>query len=85
MDVDGCRIGGRKVIDLASLAALRRRAYLSQQELADRAGVSKASVFKLEAGTVRRPHGRTVRAIAAALGVDPLDVDEFRAAVERER
>lgn len=64
------------------LAQLRRRAVLSQTELAERAGVSKATIVKLEGGSVRRPHPRTVRALSAVLGVEPREVDEFRHAVD---
>ena len=52
-------------------APLRLRAWrayraLTQQELADRAGVSRRTVVALEAGS-QRPHPATVRALAAAL------------------
>jgi hypothetical protein len=52
---------------IAELATLRRRVPLTQGELAAAAGVS--------VGTVRP---RVIRALAAALGVDPAVVAEFR-------
>jgi transcriptional regulator with XRE-family HTH domain len=60
----------------------RRRRALSQQELADRAGVSKLTVGRIErAEFTGVPQGSTTRKIAAALGVSPEwllfgDVDE---------
>jgi len=56
----------------------RLRTGLTQEELADRAGVSVRGLRKLEAGEVRRPRPRTVRAIASALGVGPAEWDAFR-------
>ncbi len=43
---------------------------LTQQELADRAGVSRRTVAAIEAGEVR-PHPATIRALAAALKAKP--------------
>jgi transcriptional regulator with XRE-family HTH domain len=44
--------------------------FLSQGELARRAGIHAVTVARLEAGT-SVPSMRTVRAIAAALGIEP--------------
>ncbi len=52
------------------LRLFRLRAGLTQQELADRAGVSRRTVVGLEAGS-HRPHSATVRALAAALDAAP--------------
>lgn len=53
------------------LKAARRRAVLSQAELAARAGVPRLTVARWETGKLQRdPHARTVRKVAAALGVD---------------
>ena len=49
----------------------RRRRALSQAELAARAGVTKATVVNLEQPGRRTPHPRTVRKLAAALGIEP--------------
>jgi transcriptional regulator with XRE-family HTH domain len=53
----------------------RERATLSQEELKDRSGVSRATIADLEAGN-RGAQPRTVRRLAAALGVEPPDLYE---------
>ena len=59
------------------LRELRRNAGLSQVGLAERAGVAPATIVRIEQGMARRPHPKTRKAIAGALGVDVLDVVEF--------
>ena len=62
------------VTDDASLAgrlrALREAAGLSQEELAERAGLSSHAISALERGTRTRPYPHTVRALCDALGAD---------------
>lgn len=56
-------------IDLgATLRALRRRADLSQRELAERAGVPASTVSRVESGTAGDPRFRTVERLVAAAG-----------------
>jgi transcriptional regulator with XRE-family HTH domain len=52
------------------LRAWRDYRVMTQQELADRAGVSRRTVAAIESGKVR-PHPSTVRALAAALQLTP--------------
>jgi DNA-binding XRE family transcriptional regulator len=52
------------------LKVLRNRAVLSQQDLADRAGVAKRTIVNLEVGRTTA-HPSTVRKLADALGVEP--------------
>jgi transcriptional regulator with XRE-family HTH domain len=52
------------------LKALRIEQALTQEELADRAGVSTNTVARLERNETE-PHMPTVRKLAAALGVEP--------------
>jgi DNA-binding SARP family transcriptional activator/tetratricopeptide (TPR) repeat protein/DNA-binding XRE family transcriptional regulator len=57
-----------------SLAVLlqghRRRARLSQRELAERAGLSLTTIRDLEQGRTRQPQPPSLRALATALGLD---------------
>ena len=56
-----------------NLRRLRLDQFLSQAELARRAGLHALTITRLEAGTTA-PSTRTVRALAAALGVQPRDL-----------
>jgi transcriptional regulator with XRE-family HTH domain len=56
-----------------SLRRLRVDRFLSQRELARRAGLHPVTLTRLEAGAVG-PSTRSVRALAAALGVEPRDL-----------
>ena len=60
------------------LAALRRRVPWTQRELAAAAGVSLGTVRNLEQGAYPTAQPRVIRALAAALGVAPAAVAEFR-------
>jgi transcriptional regulator with XRE-family HTH domain len=53
-----------------NLRRLRLERFLSQGELARRAGLHAVTLTRLEAGTTD-PSTRTVRALAEALGVEP--------------
>ena len=53
-----------------NLRRLRLEGFLSQAELARRAGLHALTVTRLEAGATA-PSTRTVRALAVALGVEP--------------
>ena len=57
------------------LRELRDRASLSQEELAERAGVSRATIADLELGK-RSPQPKTRRKLAEALGVEPHQLGE---------
>lgn len=65
--------------------ALRRERELrgySLRELAERSGVTQDNIWKIEHGKTRRPHGRTLRRLADALGIEPRELmhDPGRAA-----
>jgi transcriptional regulator with XRE-family HTH domain len=59
------------------LRSMRRAASLSQEELAQRAGISVKAIGALERGERLRPYPNTVRALAVALGLS----EEGRAAL----
>ena len=69
---------GIEAAGVARLAQLRRRVPWTQRELAAAAGVAVGTVRAIEQG--RRPavRPRVIRALAAALGVAPAAVAEFR-------
>jgi transcriptional regulator with XRE-family HTH domain len=51
----------------------RERALLTQQELAERAGVGLTTLNRIE-NDHAEPHFRTIRKIAKALGIDAKDL-----------
>jgi transcriptional regulator with XRE-family HTH domain len=55
------------------LKAIRTRRLLTQEELAERAGVSAATVVNVERNK-QEPHFRTIRKLAKALNVDPTEL-----------
>ena len=55
---------------MTELRALRQGRFLTQGELAERSGLTVATISRLENGR-RRPHLSTVRRLAEALGVRP--------------
>jgi transcriptional regulator with XRE-family HTH domain len=58
---------------MPTIKELREKQYLSIGELAKRAGVSRTVIYSIESGK-HKPIRRTVRALAAALGVEPADI-----------
>jgi predicted ATPase/DNA-binding CsgD family transcriptional regulator/transcriptional regulator with XRE-family HTH domain len=59
------------------LRALREAAGLTQEELAERAGLTAGGEGALERGDRRRPYSHTVRALATALGLSEAAGAEF--------
>ncbi|TWF74157.1 tetratricopeptide repeat protein [Pseudonocardia hierapolitana] len=53
----------------ASLRAWRERALLTQEQLAERSGISVRSIRRLEAGGAARPRSSSLELLAAALGL----------------
>src|SRR5919202_6787844 len=63
-----CACMGDGVLNFAALLQRHRQAAgLSQEELAERAGLSRRGISDLERGVRRLPHPVTVRRLAAAL------------------
>jgi DNA-binding SARP family transcriptional activator len=67
------------------LRAHRRRAGVTQRQLADRAGMSAGAIRDLEQGRTRSPKRESVQAIATALGLSGPDVEHLHAAAEAHR
>ena len=61
------------MVKLTRLRVIRERKALTQQELADLAGVSRVTVVRAESGK-DEPFPRTVRKLAGALKVKPADL-----------
>jgi transcriptional regulator with XRE-family HTH domain len=59
----------RMEVNVAKLKELRRLRAMSQQELADAAGVGRNTISRIERGETGA-HGRTLRRVAGVLGVD---------------
>jgi transcriptional regulator with XRE-family HTH domain len=59
------------------LRALRKRALLTQEQLAERSGVAISTVIRIERNQVE-PQGRTIRKLAEALGVEPHELVKER-------
>ena len=57
-------------MDLPYLRNLRRRAVMSQEQLAEKSGVARDTISKLETGR-RKAYPVTVRKLAAGLDVAP--------------
>ncbi len=57
-----------------NLREARRRAALTQGELADKAGVGITTIVRIETGEITEPRVSTLRKLARALGVEPRDL-----------
>ncbi len=57
-------------MDLPHLRGLRQRAVLSQEQLAEKSGVARDTISKLETGQ-RKAYPSTIRKLAAGLEVKP--------------
>jgi len=64
--------GGNVKQQIPNLAGWRERQYLSQSELARRAGISNVTVWRIEHGEAVTH--RTIRRIADALGISPAEL-----------
>lgn len=67
-----------------AVRAHRRRVGVTQEELADRSGLSLRSISKIEGGRIIRPRPATVRLLASAFGLTGADLDAFRRAAAGE-
>jgi transcriptional regulator with XRE-family HTH domain len=63
------------MVKLTRLRDVRQRKALTQQQLAERAGVNRVTIARIEGGK-DVPFPTTVRKVADALGVEPDDLME---------
>jgi transcriptional regulator with XRE-family HTH domain len=61
------------MVPLPRLRLLRQRRLLTLEQLAERAGVNKNTISRIENGA-EAPHAATIRKLAAALDVKPTDL-----------
>jgi len=66
----------RRTQSRTRLARARKEAVISQEELADAAGISRATLQRLEAGRVDDPGVRTLARCASALRCELSDILE---------
>jgi tetratricopeptide (TPR) repeat protein/transcriptional regulator with XRE-family HTH domain len=64
----------------ALLQAWRTRALLTQEQLAERAGLSVRTIRRLETHAATRPQGSTLRRLVEALNLGPAELEELAAA-----
>ena len=64
------------------LVEARARKLLTGAGLAEKAGVSRDTVYGIEEGRTV-PSFATVRKLCAALEVEPTEIEEFQAAIDR--
>jgi len=72
---------GKDDVVLVKLRQVRERLFVTQAELAERTGISEATLSRIENG-LQRPRISTVRKIADALGVRPEELVDWDAAPE---
>jgi transcriptional regulator with XRE-family HTH domain len=65
--------GGKSRVDVPRLRQLRQQAILSQEQLAEKSGVARDTISKLETGQ-RRAYPRTIHRLAAGLDVEPREL-----------
>jgi len=58
-------------VNAVKLKELRERKVLSQGQLAERAGVGRNTIIRLEGGRLKEARPTTLQKLAAALGVEP--------------
>lgn len=66
-------ISGRVLYIGDKLRDFRKRALLTQEQLAERSGVGITTIVRIERNQVE-PHARTIRKLAEALDLEPKDL-----------
>lgn len=82
--LDTVMVQPRDTVSEVGLRELRQERLLTQRELAEKAGVSKATIVGIESGRIR-PYPGTLRKLAEALEVPPSALAEHLRAPRRQR
>ena len=61
-------------VNVSKVKELRAEHVMSLRELAEAAGVSKDTIWRLESGTSTNAHPSTIRKLAKAFGVAPSEL-----------
>ena len=61
-------------VNVSKVKELRAEHVMSLRELAEAAGVSKDTIWRLESGTSTNAHPSTIRKLATAFGVAPSEL-----------
>jgi DNA-binding Xre family transcriptional regulator len=61
-------------VDAVKVKELRERQVLSLSELEERSGVDRQIIWRIESGYQKGAHQKTIRKLAAALGVEPYEL-----------
>ena len=72
---------GEIKFDPTALSRARYRNVMTQQDLADAAGLTVSTVNRIEKG-IQEPRLSTIRKLAKALNVGPLDLTTSRSVIE---
>jgi tetratricopeptide (TPR) repeat protein/transcriptional regulator with XRE-family HTH domain len=83
--IDHCAAVGEVVVFGEMVRAHRRRLGITQQELAEAAGLSVRGIGRIEAGRTDAPRPTTVRLLADAFGLTGAERDRFSRAAADER
>ena len=63
-------------VDAVKIKELRERQVLSLSELEEKSGVDRQIIWRIESGYQKGAHQKTIRKLAAALGVEPYDLTQ---------
>lgn len=82
--LDTVEVKSSDTLSEVGLRELRLERVLTQRELAEKAGVSKATIVGIETGRIR-PYPATLRKLAEALDVPPSALSEHLRTPRRQR
>ncbi len=63
-------------VNAVKIKELRERQVLSLSELEEKSGVDRQIIWRIESGYQKGAHQKTIRKLAAALGVEPYELTQ---------